>query len=223
MKEGVDPEWRRHPRGLPKMGIDASPTEATGLDRQQHAASSDGTGRHTAEGRCMRGEMDGPDRPMCHRPWRPSARTGARRGAQPSSPANPHGRRPHRHEHDRRLTWNTTHLYDLARQRAGGELVQRHHGAQAALDGTFDHAWVWATVAREGSPGVGSIRAHSMFAQAPLRFTPRPRRGPSSVSDEWALHRHGMRSSWRSMPSSSLLPHRSTSFPSANLLICMPR
>lgn len=144
-------------------------------------------------------------------------------GAQPSSPANPHGRRPHRHEHDRRLTWNTTHLYDLARQRAGGELVQRHHGAQAALEGTFDHAWVWATVAREGSPGVGSIRAHSMFAQAPLRFTPRPRRGPSSVSDEWALHRHGMRSSWRSMPSSSLLPHRSTSFPSANLLICMPR
>lgn len=60
------------------MGIDASRTEATGLDRQQHAASSDGTGRHAAEETCMRGEMDGPDRPMCHRPWMPSARTGAR-------------------------------------------------------------------------------------------------------------------------------------------------
>lgn len=38
------------------------------------------------------------------------------------------------------MTWNKTHLYDLARQGAGGEVVQRHLGAQAALEGTFDHA-----------------------------------------------------------------------------------
>lgn len=141
----------------------------------------------------------------------------------PARPANPHGCRAHRHDGDRGVTWNKTHLYDLARQGRAARWCSVIMGHRLRSRAPSITRRQWATVARDGSPGVGSIRAHSMLAQAPFRFAPRPRRGPSSVSDEWALHRHGMRSSWRSIPSSSLLPHRSTSFPSANLLICMPR
>jgi hypothetical protein len=85
----------------------------------------------------------------------------------------------------------------------------------------------WRAVAAGFDPFVG------LFGQAPMRLrlegeidlaTPRL---DMTLAQAIRAHRCGgrgqSRPSWPSMPSWSLLPHRSTSLPSAKRLICMPR
>lgn len=131
MKEGVDPEWRRHPG-------DSRRWASTRVRPRQQGSTGSST-RHRATALADTLRKGG----ACGERW--TARTGpcatghgSRRQGQalvsgvPARPANPQGCPTHRHDGDRGPTSNKTHLYDLARQGAGGEVVRRHHGAQAA-------------------------------------------------------------------------------------------
>lgn len=94
----------------------------------------------------------------------------------------------------------------------GGSGRQTAGGVRAGRDGRRGPA--------DASPATETVGTW------PVRPGARRTSGAGGAASPWgngAAPTHGMRSSWRSMPSSSLLPHRSTSFPSVNLLICMPR